>query len=137
MARVARRVVVLTFDPAAHSSFWLLTDYVPEVNALASARVIEPEAVAEVIGAGRIEDVPVPADCVDGFNWAYWRRPEAYLDAEVRACISGLALLPPDLVARRMARLRSDLDDGTWHERHGHLLGLDAIDGGFRLVVRD
>jgi hypothetical protein len=119
-----------------HETFWLLTDYLPEVNALASARVIGPEVVAGAIGADRIEPVPVPADCVDGFNWAYWRRPAAYLDPEVRACISGLALLPPDLVAGRMERLRADIANGTWEARHGQLLGLDAVDGGFRLVVR-
>jgi hypothetical protein len=137
MDRVADRLAVFTFDPAVHMSFWLLQDYLPESNALSSTNAIGPEALADVIGADRIEVVPVPADCIDGFNWAYWRRPAAYLDPEVRACISGLALLDEDLVARRMERLRRDLDDGTWHTRHGDLLELDSIDGGFRLVVRD
>jgi SAM-dependent methyltransferase len=137
MARVARRLVVFTFDPIVHNSFWLFDDYVPEANALPSSNTVGPDAVAEIVGADRIEVVPIPADCIDGFNWAYWRRPQAYLDPEVRACISGLALLDDDLVARRMDRLRADLDDGTWTERHGHLLGIDSIDGGLRLVVRD
>jgi hypothetical protein len=104
--------------------------------ALPSTDVISPAAVAEVIGADRIEVVPVPADCVDGFYWAYWCRPRAYLDPEVRACISGMAQLDDDLVAARMARLGADLEDGTWDKRHGHLRTLDSIDGGFRLVVR-
>ncbi|HXQ43413.1 MAG TPA: methyltransferase domain-containing protein [Acidimicrobiales bacterium] len=136
MARVARRLVILTFDPVVHKSFWLLEDYVPEANALPSTNAAGPETVAQVIGADRIEVVPIPADCVDGFNWAYWNRPHAYLDPEVRACISGLALLDAALVARRMEKLRSDLDDGTWDGRHGHLRRLSTIDGGFRLVVR-
>jgi SAM-dependent methyltransferase len=137
MARVAQTVVVLTFDPDTHGAYWLFSDYLPEANGLRSARIMDATGVADVLGAGRVELVPVPADCTDGFNWAYWRRPEHYLDPEVRSCISGLALLPPDLVARRMERLRADLADGTWHARHGHLLGLDSIDGGIRLVVRD
>ncbi len=136
MSRVARRLVILTFEPLVHNSFWLLEDYVPEANALPSTNVPGPEAVARVIGADRIEVVPVPSDCVDGFNWAYWNRPRAYLDPEVRACISGLALLDDDLVARRMEQLRAHLDDGTWESRHGHLRKLDTIDGGLRLVVR-
>lgn len=136
MRRVARRLVVFTFDPVVHRRFWLLEDYIPEAAAPASTQSIEPEAVAEMIGAERIEVVPVPADCRDGFNWAYWRRPEAYLDPEVRACISGLALLDGDLVERRMARLAADLEDGTWLARHAELLQRDSIDGGFRLVVR-
>jgi hypothetical protein len=100
------------------------------------AQVLPPEAVAEIVGADRIEPVLVPADCVDGFNWAFWRRPEAYLEPDVRACMSGLAVLPAGLVAGRMERLRSDIADGTWLSRHGHLLDLDAIDGGMRLVIR-
>lgn len=136
MARVARRVAVLTFDPVAHAEFWLFTDYVPEATTLASHRVLPPDAVAEVIGAQVVERVMIPADCVDGFNWAFWRRPEEYLDPEVRACMSGLALLPDDLVAQRMERLRADLADGTWQARHGALMHHDVIDGGLRLVVR-
>ncbi len=39
-------------------------------------------------------------------------------------------------VSERMDRLSSDLADGTWAARHGDLAGLDAVDGGFRLLVR-
>jgi SAM-dependent methyltransferase len=137
MGRVARRVVVFTFDPEVHGSLWLFEDYVPEAVAPPSTVSMPPEEVAAILGAERIEPVPVPADCRDGFNWAYWRRPWAYLDPEVRACISGLALLDHDLVAERMERLGRDLADGTWRRRHGHLLDRETVDGGLRLVVRD
>ncbi len=135
MARVARRVAVLTFDPVVHSTFWMFTDYVPEVNMLSSVQVPSPDVVAEIVGAQRVEPVLIPSDCVDGFNWAFWQRPEEYLDPEVRACMSGLAMLPDDLVAERMDRLRVDIDDGTWHARHGDLMHMDTIDGGLRLVI--
>jgi SAM-dependent methyltransferase len=137
MARVGRRVVVLHFDPAVHNRFWLFSDYVPECNSLASARGLDDAEVAREIGATRTEIVPVPRDCIDGFNWAYWNRPHGYLDPEARACMSGLALLDHGMVAARMELLRSDLADGTWHRRHGHLLALDSVDAGLRLVVRD
>ena len=136
MARVARRLAVLTFDPVVHSTFWMFTDYLPEVTSLGVSRVMDPETVADVIGADRVEPVPVPFDCIDGFNVAFWQRPEAYLDPEVRACMSGLALLDADLVAERMERLRADIADGTWLARHGDLRHMDTFDGGFRLVVR-
>jgi SAM-dependent methyltransferase len=137
MGRVADRLVVLTFDPVVHTSYWLMEDYIPEAASPQTTPMMELEAVAEAMGADRIEVVDVPADCVDGFNWAFWCRPEAYLDPEVRACISGLALLDDDLVAARMEKLRQDLDDGTWDSRHGELRSLPSIDGGFRLVIRD
>lgn len=137
MARVGRRVVVLHFDPAVHNQFWLFTDYVPEINSLESVQVFGHEEVAREIGATRTEVVPIPSDCVDGFNWAFWNRPERYLDPEVRACMSGLALLEDEMVAARMEMLRADLADGTWRRRHGHLLALDSVDGGLRLVIRE
>ena len=36
----------------------------------------------------RVETIPTPADCIDGFFEAYWNRPEALLDPEVRAAQS-------------------------------------------------
>lgn len=138
LVRVAGRVVVLTFEPAIHNAFWLFRDYVPAIAQLEScSRVIGVDAVAEIIDADRIDPVLVPHDCVDGFGWAYWRRPHAYLDPDVRRCISGFALLGSEDAAPGIDRLRSDLATGRWHDRYRELLDLDAIDGGFRLVVRE
>jgi hypothetical protein len=120
-----------------HERFWLFEDYVPECNSLRSARSISVDQVAREIGATRTETVAVPGDCVDGMNWAYWKRPERYLDPDARACMSGMALLADELVARRMELLRADLADGTWRRRHGHLLALDSVDAGLRLVIRE
>lgn len=136
LARVARRQVVLTFDPEPHLDLWLMRDYVPEMLELRGSQPPTPAAIADHLG-GRIEDVPIPADCRDGFLVAYWRRPEAFLDPEVRASVSGLAQLPDDLVAERMAQLAADLDDGTWARRNADLLEHDTFDGGLRLIVAD
>ena len=78
--------------------------------------------------------VPVPHDCVDGFACAYWRRPEAYLDAGVRANITSLARIESSLSAG-LDRLATDLASGAWHERNNALLNLDEIDLGYRLVI--
>jgi len=136
LRRVAGGIVVLTFDAAVHAEHWLYQEYLPETTALDTWRTPPVGEVADAVNAERVEVVPIPADCVDGFNWAYWRRPEAYLDPDVRACISGLAQLPSELVAERMEQLATDLADGTWHDRHRELTRLDVVDGGFRLVVR-
>jgi hypothetical protein len=34
-----------------------------------------------------------------------------------------------------MYRLRADLDSGEWHRQWGHLLALDELDLGYRVVV--
>lgn len=135
LRRVAPRNVILTFDPRFHERYWLVRDYLPEAADLPASWPLLPEEMAEHLGGGAVEPVPVPADCLDGFFWAFWRRPEAYLDPVVRACSSGIAQLPDDLVAERMERLAADLASGAWHERNADLLALDEVDAGYRLVV--
>jgi hypothetical protein len=88
-----------------------------------------------VLDVQRVEAVPVPADCVDGFAACYWNRPEAYLDPEVQAGISCLALLDRGVLARGTERLRADLVSGAWDARYGHLRDLDELDVGYRLIV--
>ena len=136
LARVARdRVVIVTWDPDARYAFWLVDDYFPEIPAI--DRVIFPtlDDLRRVLGPIEVLTLPIPHDCVDGFLGAYWRRPEAYLDAGVRGAISGFTKLAD--VAPGLARLRADLADGTWERRHGHLRRHDAIDLGYRLVVAE
>lgn len=43
-----------------------------------------------------MEPVLIPWDCADGFFEAYWRRPEAYLDENVRRGVSVWARVGPD-----------------------------------------
>jgi SAM-dependent methyltransferase len=134
LCRIAPRRIVLTFDPALSARFWLVADYVPEVAAL-DERTCPVSEVARRLGATRVEVVPVPADCSDGFLAGFWRRPERYLEPAVRAAISGLAQLDPIVVERGVARLRHDLATGRWHERHAGLLEQDAADFGYRLLI--
>lgn len=135
LRRVAPRNVILTFDSAFHERFWVVRDYLPEVMDLPGSVPMAPDQICDHLGGGAVACVPVPADCLDGFFWAYWRRPEAYLDPTVRAGISGFAQLPDDLVASRMEHLAADLASGAWHERNAELLALDEVDAGYRLVV--
>jgi hypothetical protein len=75
MRRVARRVVVFQFDTTRHDEFWLTRDYLPEFAGLVVGPTLAQRA--EAIGA-RMDPVPIPWDCADGFFHAYWRRPAAY-----------------------------------------------------------
>ncbi|MDX6285334.1 MAG: hypothetical protein QOG53_819 [Frankiales bacterium] len=133
MRRVARRVVVFTFDFSGLSQFWLTRDYLPELAGLLAGH----PSLAEQAGAigARIEPVMIPWDCVDGFFEAYWRRPEAYLDENVRRGISVWAKLGPDVEQRAVRSLHDDLVSGRWAERNGDLVGLDAADLGLRLLI--
>jgi ubiquinone/menaquinone biosynthesis C-methylase UbiE len=136
MQRVARRVVVFTFDSGDTAwcrRFWLTRDYLPEAADFCVGRPSLTE-LATAIGA-RVEPVPIPWDCADGFFEAYWRRPEAYLDDHVRHGISVWTRVGPAAERRAVGSLREDLDSGRWAERNHDLVALDAAELGLRLLV--
>lgn len=85
LRRVTRGpVVVFTFELDALIPWQL--DYFAEPMALERPRFGTVEQIAvELGGATRIETIPTPADCTDGFFEAFWNRPEAILDPTVRA----------------------------------------------------
>jgi SAM-dependent methyltransferase len=136
MRRVARRVVVFTCDSTDagwRRRFWLTRDYLPEV---ADFSVGRPSLIeqARAIGA-RVEPVLIPWDCADGLFEAYWRRPEAYLDEQVRRGVSVWARVGPEAEQRAVRSLRDDLLSGRWAERNRDIVALDAAELGLRLLV--
>jgi len=133
LRRVARRVVVFTHDASDPDRFWLTRDYLPEHPDLWAGRPSLAE-LARAIGA-RIEPVLIPWDCADGFYEAYWRRPEAYLDDQVRRGMSIWTRVGPDAERRALESLRVDLASGRWAERNRHILGLDAAALDSRLLI--
>ena len=134
MQRVARRVVIFQFDTLRFDRFWLTRDYLPEFTQLRELRQETLTDRASAIGA-RMEPVPVPWDCCDGFFPSYWRRPEAYLADQVRRGTSVWHRVGPEAEARVVRDLRADLDSGRWAERNSELPGLDEYDLGGRLLI--
>ena len=134
LRRVARRVVLLTWDPATVHDFWLVSDYLPCFEDLITEG-FRIEQTIDALGGVRVEALPVPHDCVDGFMGAYWRRPHAYLDPRVRASISACALMDGACLEEGMARLEADLHSGAWERRYADLLKLEELDLGYRLLI--
>ena len=133
LRRVVRgRIVILTFDPAARP--WL-TDYLPGLAALDEAQMPALEVYARALGPVSVTPLDIPHDCTDGFLYAYWRRPEAYLDPRLRAGSSAFRALRD--AESGLARLRRDLDDGGWKSRYGDLRRREVYDAGYRLIVAD
>lgn len=136
MRRVARRVVVFTYDAGTTGwlqRFWLTRDYLPEFAGL----LVDWPSLAGLTRAigGRAEPVLIPWDCADGFFEAHWRRPGAYLDEDVRRAVSVWARVGPEAEQRAVDRLRADLSSGRWAERNRDLVALDAAELGLRLLV--
>lgn len=132
MRRVTRGpVVILTFD-ASHHGMWLL-DYLPQLAALDEQQMPRMSDYERWLGPVRVAPVLIPHDCTDGFLYAYWRRPWAYLDPRVRSGSSSFWALRD--VDEGLARLARDLESGEWHRRYADQLASDEVDAGYRLVV--
>jgi len=135
LRRVARRQVVFLFESSVTGGFWAV-EYWPEALDVPTERDAPGvERLRELLDVREVRPVPVPLDCTDGFGAAYYGRPEAYVDPDVQAGMSWLALLPDDVRTRGSARLEADLASGAWDRRLGHLRQVPELDVGYRLVI--
>ena len=137
LRRVARGpVVIFTFELDALPAWQ--QQFLHEGLELERARF---PAIAEIEaalgGRTRVERIPTPGDCLDGFFEAFWRRPEALLDDAVRGAQSIWALLTPAVEQLVVERLEAALDSGAWDAEHGHLRAQDSFDGALRLVISE
>lgn len=119
-------------------SFWL-ADYFPEVwqavfdafPPLSEVAKLIEEVTARMV---RIEEFSLPHDLADQFAAAGWRRPEIYLNAEVRAGMSAFRLADQTLLAQQLTRLGEDLQSGEWQRNYGWVKELEEYDAGYRFV---
>ncbi len=138
MHRVAKqRLIILTWEQAVNENWWLPRRYFPGIRDIDRRRAVPLDLIEDTLGAVSVLPVPVPHDCTDGFDIAFWRRPHAYLDPDVLASMSNFAALAEEQRVRGMQRLSRDLADGTWDASFGHLLELTEVDLGLRLVTHD
>jgi len=133
MCRVARRVVVFQWDNSHIPRYWLVRDYLPELDTIAGRRPSLADRAAAINATTR--PVPIPWDCVDGFFHCYWRRPGAYLDPGVRRSTSVWTLLGDAVEERAIDALAADLQTSRWQERNAALLELDEAELGARLLI--
>ncbi|AJT41908.1 class I SAM-dependent methyltransferase [Psychromicrobium lacuslunae] len=137
MRRVTRGpVVILSCDPALLGRFWLI-DYAVKVIETEASRYPAPDRVAELLGGARIEAVPIPLGCTDGFGEAYYGRPEMLLDEGARQANSAWSFLSEVEAASAVAALRTDLESGRWDELYGELRNQPFFDGSLVLIVSE
>jgi SAM-dependent methyltransferase len=136
LVRVTRgRIVILVSDPAALYQYWL-ADYLPELLAIQAVRFPSVDTVASLLGGADIWNVPIPLTCTDGFEEAYYGRPELLLDPNAQRAISTWSFVSPEANARFMRQLKADLETGLWDQRYGHLRSQSKYNGSLRLIVR-
>lgn len=136
MRRVTKgRIIVMTFDPDALDRFWN-ADYFPELIAVEKARYPKIEFLNECLGGQcDIIQIPVPLDCSDGFQEAFYGRPEAFLQQEVRAAQSAWGFLSKELEEELVHRLADDLQSGNWDQKFGHFRTEPFFTCALRLIV--
>ncbi|MFG2292327.1 class I SAM-dependent methyltransferase [Streptomyces sp. NPDC048603] len=135
MRRVTRGpVVILTCDPALVRDFWLYR-YAPEVLDTEARRYPTVEELAASLGGtGSVQTVPIPLHCTDGFNEAYFGRPEMLLDPAARQACSAWSFVDDHARERFDKSLRHDLETGAWDAEYGHLRRRTAYEGSLVLV---
>jgi len=136
MRRVTRGpIVIMTCDPDERDRFWL-NAYCPEVIATEAKRYPSISAIREALGgSSEVFPVPIPLNCIDGFNEAYYGRPERLLEAEARLSCSAWSFVDPAAIARFESELRRDLQDGVWDAKYGHLRAQPEFIGSLKLIV--
>lgn len=136
MRRVTRGpLLVLTCDPAELHRFWL-SRYAPEVIAVEAKRYPAITAIGAALGSPiQVTPVAIPLDCTDGFQEAYYGRPEAMLDPGARLACSAWSFVPGSVAERLDIELGTDLRIGAWDAAYGHLRTQPQFDGSLRLIV--
>ncbi|MBR7834551.1 class I SAM-dependent methyltransferase [Actinospica durhamensis] len=135
MRRVTRGpVLVLTCDPDLVRDFWLYR-YAPLVLDTEARRYPRIEEITRILG-GRAEvtNVPIPRACTDGFNEAYYARPEMLLDPAARKACSAWSFVEPEVSARYTGHLRAELESGAWDEAYGPLRAQEDYQGSLVLI---
>ncbi len=138
LRRVTRGpIVILTFDGDALHRFWL-ADYVPKMIAVEQRRFPTIEKISGCLGgAVRVEAIPIPGGCVDGFNEAYYARPESFLDPAVRRSQSAWSFVSDEDQARFVESLGNDLKSGAWDRKYSQWRTKPFFEGSLRLIVSD
>lgn len=136
MRRVTRGpVLILTCDPDEVEHFWL-NSYAPQVLATEARRYPSLGRITAALGdPADILQVSIPLECKDGFNEAYYGRPERLLEDQARLACSAWSFVDRSVSDQYVQHLRRDLDTGVWDSRHGHLRTQPEFHGSLRLIV--
>lgn len=136
LRRVTRGpVVIMTCEPSELDRFWL-QHYCPEVLTVEARRYPPTQKIAAALGnRSQILPVPIPLDCTDGFNEAYYGRPSMLLNPEARLACSAWSFVDNAVIQRFEGHLGHDLQSGKWDERFGHLRSQPSFPGSLKLII--
>ena len=139
--RITRRgkIVIFAFEQAKIPDFWL-TEYFPYFIKDTLATFPSTRNIAQLLCRITKKDTTVipfllPTDLSDLFAAAGWCQPEIYLNERVRKGISSFAKMSQEELEIGIERLRADIDNGIWQQKHSFLLKQNEYDAGYRIIV--
>lgn len=136
LRRVTRGpIVILSCDPDRVQDFWL-NDYAPAVLAAEARRYPSLRTIAATLGPKtEARPVPIPLMCRDGFNEAYYGRPEMLLVDGARQANSAWSFVSQETAATYVTALKEALHTGDWDRLHAGLRSQPSYEGSLRLFV--
>ncbi|MBS4196479.1 class I SAM-dependent methyltransferase [Lederbergia citri] len=136
LRRVTRnQIVIMTYDPDALDIFWNI-HYFPEVVEVEKARYPKIKNITDILGGNSfIRKIPIPFNCQDGFQEAFYGRPEAFLKKEIRESQSAWGFISNEMEQILVKRLADDLHSGKWDEKFGYYRKMPFFHGALRLII--
>jgi len=129
------QVVIMSFDPEHLDNFWNAA-YFPEIIEVEKARYPTIDFIKNSLGGNcKVVPIPIPLDCKDGFQEAFYGRPEAFLEKKVRLSQSAWGFVSDAKQEEMVSRLRTDLENGSWDEKYGHFRQQAFFTCALRLIV--
>ena len=132
-----KRITILTYDPEMLDVFWNVR-YFPQLVEIERRRYPKLNYIADCVDEEiKITNIKIPFDCSDGFQEAFYGRPEAFLQEEVRNAQSAWGFLDKNIEKQYIKKLSEDLASGEWDRLYGHHRTLPEFEGAFRLLEFD
>jgi SAM-dependent methyltransferase len=136
LKRVTRnQIVIMTYDPDQLEVFWN-SHYFPDLIEVEKARYPKIKKIIDILGEKSvIKEIPIPIDCLDGFQEAFYARPEAFLQKEIRLSQSAWGFLTDEVEQKLVKSLEDELKSGKWDEKFGFHRNMPFFNGALRLII--
>ncbi len=136
MKRVTRnKIIIMTYNPDELEIFWN-AKYFEELVNVERMRYPKIEKVKDILKLKcEIKSIPIPKDCEDGFQEAFYGRPEKFLERKVRKAQSAWGYLENGKEEELVERLKVELENGEWERKYGHFRNQDFFEGALKLLV--
>lgn len=129
------KVIIMTFDPEALKDFWN-ANYFPEVIEVEKKRYPTIDFICDALGGTcDVQKIPIPLNCIDGFQEAFYGRPEAFLTKQVRQAQSAWGFIDAETEEKYVSALAADLASGEWDKKYGHFRTQESFTCALRLVI--